>query len=220
VDRRFAAGELENFDRALAGDDAVDAPLHVGDGDRVELCPGDAGRGIGKARRARKVAGVDDLDEGEAGRERFERALATACRVSAQCAGAAIVRCAAGRAAATGILRLALGQPVEAGIAGDANGARAVLGAVFFEEDLCTPAGADADHFGRRGLAADGQRLVVRLRRVSVVRSRGMINGNSARQHRPAYRAPGERNRAIYHHEDDEANNRPADLASNGRILP
>src|SRR2546423_5178520 len=68
---RFAAGELKNFDAALAIDHALDAALQIGERDGIDALPG-PDRRVRVAGGARKIARVDDFDERETGGEFFE----------------------------------------------------------------------------------------------------------------------------------------------------
>ena len=69
MQRGLAAGELEDFDAALAVNHALDAPLHVGERHGVERARGR----IRVARGAGEVAGVHDFDQREAGAQALHR---------------------------------------------------------------------------------------------------------------------------------------------------
>ena len=71
VQRGFAAGELQDFDGALAVDHALHAALDILQR-RLRDAPAGAHGRIGVAGRAGEVARVDDLDERQAGGERLE----------------------------------------------------------------------------------------------------------------------------------------------------
>src|SRR5205085_11486225 len=76
VQGRLTAGELKNFDTALAIDHALDAALEVAERHGIYLLTG-AHRRVGVASRTGQVARVHDLDQRQAVGEFLERAIAS-----------------------------------------------------------------------------------------------------------------------------------------------
>jgi hypothetical protein len=154
----FPAGKLEDFDPAFSIDHALDAPLEILEGRGIDPGAGADG-GIGVAGWAGEVAGMDHLDEAEAGGQRFAGGIGTGDGVASQRSGDGSIAGAAGgsRAAAAGSGGFpgAFGEPVEAGVGGDAGGGFAVGGAMPAKIDPAV-AGSGPEDFGRDGGAADG----------------------------------------------------------------
>jgi hypothetical protein len=134
VESGLAARELEEFDVVLALEDAVDSFLEFVEGMVFEAGVGADG-GVGETGGAGEVAGVDDLDEGKAGGELFNGSVFFGEGIFAEGAGEAGWVGGAGTGVAAAVVVAAFGEPVEAGIGGDADGGAAVLGAGAAEED-------------------------------------------------------------------------------------
>ena len=120
MQRGFAARELEDFDLPFAGDDAIHPCLNVHHRDGIHLGT-DANRRVRVAGRTSKIAGVHNLDQGQASGERLDGMAAATFRVAAQRACRLALRRAARPTRAAAVLLLALRQPVKPRITGDAG---------------------------------------------------------------------------------------------------
>ena len=96
VQRRLAAGKLQDFDPALAVHNPLNPPLQILHRHRIHLVAV-AGRRIRVTGRAGEIARVDDFDQRQAGRKFFKGRVAPARRVAAQRAGHRTVGGTAGR---------------------------------------------------------------------------------------------------------------------------
>src|SRR2546430_12559259 len=83
MQRRLAAGKLEDFNSSFAVNDALNAPLQIFQWHCVHFVAG-AGRRVRVARRATEIARVDNFNERQAGGELFKRTAAAPGGVSSQ----------------------------------------------------------------------------------------------------------------------------------------
>lgn len=138
MQRRFAAGELENFDPAFAIDHALDPALQISERDGVHISARAHGR-VRVASGAGEIARVHDLDEREAGGKFLERRVAFSPSIAPESAAHGAVACPA-RGAATvsvlGIPRIALREPVKARIGTDVDFRHAMLLARATQKDF------------------------------------------------------------------------------------
>src|SRR4030095_12887364 len=106
---RFAAGELEDLDLALAVNDALDTLPQFLKRHRIHIVVGAHGR-ICVTGRAGEIARTHNLDQREAGGERLERFLRSPLCVAAERAGFGAIRGAtcSSVAAAVRVSRLSL----------------------------------------------------------------------------------------------------------------
>jgi len=83
MQRRFATGQLQNLNAALAIHDALNPPLQILQRHRIHFVSVARWR-VGITGRATQIARVDDFDQRETGGEFLERRVAPARRVSPQ----------------------------------------------------------------------------------------------------------------------------------------
>ena len=155
VQRRFAAGQLENLNASFAVDHTLNAPFKILEGHRVDAPAGADGR-IRVAGRTGQIAGTDNLDQGEASGQRLHGAIGRAAGVSTQRPGADAVgiKSSAGLSVTAGILRAASGQPVKTRVRSDADSCFTMLGTVPLQENFCRH-GAGAPDLGGTGCVTD-----------------------------------------------------------------
>ena len=156
MQRRLAAGQLENLDAALAVNHALDAVSQIVQRHGIHFLTG-ANRRIAEARRAAQVAGVNDFDEAQARREFFHHAEGVAgIGVAAERAGIASGRrlAAVQEAGAAGIFRFPFCEPVKPRVGGDADARLAVPWTGALEKNLRRNSARAPDLGGTR-LVAD-----------------------------------------------------------------
>ena len=127
MQRRFAAGELEQLDFSFPANNATDAGLQRFERMEFQTIARRADWRIRETSRAGEIAGIDDFYQREAGGQHFHLGNRGIGIAAERAVDSAEIR----RAGATGsasVRRIALGQPVEPRVAGNAGRGLAVLG--------------------------------------------------------------------------------------------